>query len=225
MAYYNRAEQLERTLSTIAQSEVKDYELVIVDDASDTPLEGAIRVDPKDKWWTNPCIPFNMAFKEAKGDIIIIQNPECFHYGDVLSYVLNNVRDRVYISFACYAINEDQTKRLRKGLPEIYDRPFGVKERNGWYNNATHRPVGYHFCSAITKRDLDRIGGFDEEYALGVSYDDDDFVYRINNAGLDIKIVNTPFVVHQWHTPFTYKREGWQAKHEINKKLFEQKWL
>jgi GT2 family glycosyltransferase len=75
------------------------------------------------------------------------------------------------------------------------------------------------------KTDLDKVGGFDERYAKGISYDDDDFLYRVNDKGLSIKIVNDPFVIHQYHPPFTYKKEGWQDLHTINKNLFKSTWL
>jgi GT2 family glycosyltransferase len=202
----------------------------MVDDASPVPAKcneaKIIRIEQKDKWWHNPCIPFNMAFKEAKGDVVIIQNPECIHMEDVLSYVHENIRDGLYLSFGCYAINEEETNKLRSGVyPNIYDKAFGLNTRNGWYNHATFRPVGYHFCTAITKSDLDKVGGFDERYAHGISYDDDDLVYRINDKNIEIKIVNHPFVIHQYHAPFTYMREGWQKLHTINKNLFKSLWL
>lgn len=229
MSYYNRKVLLDRTIDSIRRSEFKDIEIIIVDDASPEPLSCAdvnvIRIEPKDKWWHNPCIPFNMGLKRATGDVIVIQNPECIHYGDVLSFVAESIKPKTYLSFACYAINQSQTEQLSLGVwPEIEDKTFSGKERNGYYNHSVFRPVGYHFCSAIMRHDLDKFGGFDPDYGMGISFDDDDFVYRVYNAGMNIKIIDNPFVMHQWHPPFTYKRDGWQPLHERNKKLFEQKW-
>lgn len=230
MAYYQRQELLDRTLETIHNSKIKDYELILVDDASDEPLvcsdAHVVRIEKQDKWWHNPCIPFNLGFGIANGDVVIIQNPECMHMGDILSYVHNNIKEGQYFSFGCYSINEQETKELRVSKsPSIQDKAFGLDQRNGWYNHATFRPVGYHFCSAIMKSDLDKVGGFDERYARGISYDDDDFLYRVNDKGLSIKIINDPFVIHQYHPPFTYKKAGWQDLHAINKNLFKSIWL
>jgi len=230
MAYYDRQEQLNRTMASIRKSAITDYEVIIVDDASPVPVvcEGAkiIRIEPKDKWYHNPCIPFNLAFKHATGNIIIIQNPDCMHSGDILLHAYNNAKSGTYLSYGCYAINKEETEALRKGIyPSVYDKRFGVADRNGWYNNATHRPVGYHFCCAITRKDLDIVGGFDERYAHGISFDDDDLVYRINDKGIKINIINRPFVIHQYHTPFTYNKAGWKELHAINKKLFKETWL
>lgn len=229
MTYYNRQEQLNRTIASIQKSAFKDYEIIIVDDASDIPCKcdvaKIIRIERKDKWWHNPCIPFNMAFKEAKGDVVVIQNPECMHYGDVLQYASEHIQPNVYLSFGCYALNEKETAVLRHNPTiNIQDKRYGLEGRNGYYNHPALRPVGYHFCSVITKQDLDMLGGFDEAYAKGISFDDDDLVYKINDKGMQLKIIGYPIVVHQWHPPFTYKKEGWQQLHAINKKIFQNKW-
>ena len=97
MAYHNRKPLLLHTLRSIAASTQAKYtEVIIVDDGSsdDHRLEDIvddypfviklIRQETEDKWYINPCIPFNLGIKEATGDIIVIQNPECFHLGDVL---------------------------------------------------------------------------------------------------------------------------------------------
>ena len=60
----------------------------------------------------------------------------------------------------------------------------------------------YHFCSAMTKEDLDDLGGFDMRYAQGVGYDDNDFIYRVRLKGMTTKIIDNPFVIHQYHPPF-----------------------
>jgi glycosyltransferase involved in cell wall biosynthesis len=224
MAYFNRKELLDKTLESINKSNIKDYELIIVDDASDDPLvcEGVkvIRIDKKDKWYHNPCVPFNMGFKVAKGDVVLIQNPECYHVGDILSYIQNNIKPNHYLSFACYAMNRRDTDEFNDGkFPVLNNWMFKNPERNGWYNHSYFRPSGYHFCSAIMKLDLDMIGGFDERYAGGISYDDDDFIRRIKEK-MQVSIINNPYVLHQYHNPMSYSVDGMNKLHEINKKLF-----
>lgn len=226
LAFFQRQDQWNRTLESIKKSQVKDYEIIMVDDASDIPLvcpeAKIIRIEPKDKWYHNPCIPYNIGFKQAKGDIVIIQNPECLHVGDVLKYAVDNVKENKYISFGCYAINTTQTDELRDGIfPAIGDYIFSTRHRNGWYNHPVHRPVGYHFCSAITKKDLYRVGGFDERYANGVAFDDDAFIRSIKRLGMEVEIPTDPFVIHQFHTHFAYDDPRvWRPLHEINQRLF-----
>ena len=98
-AYYNRKDLLINTLESLKNSEVKDYEYIVVDDVSSDehriedlqelyPNLKVIRINKEDKWWVNPCIPYNIGFKQIKGDIVIIQNPECKHMGDIMKEAL-----------------------------------------------------------------------------------------------------------------------------------------
>jgi len=229
MTYYNRQTLLDKTLESIHRSAVKDYELIIVDDASDPALvcgeAKIIRIEPQDKWWHNPCIPFNMGIREAKGEIIILQNPECYHIGDVLSYARDNITPNLYLSFACYAFNERETETFHTGaIPILENHTFRHPENNGWYNHSLYRRAKYHFCSAIMKDDMDKLGGFDERYAEGVSYDDDDLVKRIQKQGMRVNIVDNPYVIHQYHRPFSYMVDNMKMLHARNKDLYYSTW-
>ena len=85
-SYYNRKKQFINTLETIKKSdEIDNIEFIVVDDASDEDhriedLLGVysflklIRIEKKDKWWTNPSIPITKAIKQSIGDVIILQN-------------------------------------------------------------------------------------------------------------------------------------------------------
>jgi GT2 family glycosyltransferase len=223
-AYHNRKELLFNTLKSIELNNNIDFEFIVVDDCSDDvhriedftdlfPFLKVIRIEKKDKWYINPCVVFNKGFKEAKGEIIIIQNPECLHIGNVLN-VASKIKDDEYISFGCYSINKEKTENLTnlinnnindlniESLIHIIEpeyKPVGSDGDNGWYNHPMIRPVGYHFCSAITRKNLNDLGGFDERYAMGIAYDDDEFLVRVRKKGLNIKIITHPFVTHQWH--------------------------
>tara|TARA_R110000851_G_scaffold72260_3_gene160243 strand:- start:1516 stop:2289 length:774 start_codon:yes stop_codon:yes gene_type:complete len=218
MSYYNRREQFLRTLSTIQKTKYKNYEVIVVDDGSldehrleDVEGINLIRIDPNTKDYINPCIPFNRAIAAATGDVVILQNPECLHLGDVVSHAANNVTDKNYISYECYSFDQFITERLPKKVDEIMmERIKGTLKQLpqvrpaagdcGWYNHSTIKPTGYHFTSAISKRQLDTLGGFDEKFAHGVGFDDDEFLARVKHLGLEIVIPPIePLVIHQWH--------------------------
>lgn len=239
MAYYNRGRLLETTLRSIMLSECNP-EIIIVDDGSDederiekmTELYDfnikVIRVEPKDKTWTSACIPFNIGFREAKGDIIVIQSPECMHVGDVLKYTEGNVVDNKYIAFACYSANQHHTDTLNRFFfsslnAELVLAPFNNAHpsndgEDGWYNHSEYNPNGFAFCAAMTKKDLDELGGFDERYAHGIGYEDFEFMARIRRKGMSVEIIDNPYVVHQRHKPTDY--EGKKELHNRNHKLF-----
>jgi GT2 family glycosyltransferase len=218
MSYYNRKVQFLRTLSTIRLSQHKDVEIIVVDDGSEESqrledVDGIklIRVEPKDKWYINPCIPFNMGIKEATGDIIMLMNPECLHVDDVISHAVKNVSEDNYISYACYSLDKHMTSRLKprftmkdldgmaKLVTQLYQKRTNHIGGFGWYNHSKIAPMGYHFTSAITKSNMDKLGGFDEQYFDGVGFDDDELLFRIKSMGLKVEIPTEELVIHQWH--------------------------
>jgi len=226
-AYYNRKDLLINTLESLKNSEVKDYEYIVVDDVSSDehriedlqdlyPNLKVIRIEKEDKWWINPCVPFNIGFKEIKGDIVIIQNPECKHVGDVMKKSLE-ITDNEYFSFACYSLDKEST--YNKKDFEILNVAATMDGQLSWYNHSIYRPKGYHFCSVITKKNLEILNGFDQRYSLGLAYDDDEFLFRVNKKGLQIKIIDYPFVAHQWHQSVNYSHLNASELLEKNKNL------
>lgn len=214
MGYYNRLRLLNYTLTTIAKTAHTDYEVIIVDDFSDraNSLKNLNEDFPnmnlkiirmadisKEKDYCNPCIPFNVGFRHSVGDKIIIQNPECCHVGDVLTYTEQNLTDDIYLSYHCYASLPEDLLLLRTGHPiTMHDN---VLSHHGgcWYNHKDIRPCAYHFTSAITRKNLIELNGFDERFATGLNFDDDEFITRVQNKKLNIEFVEDPFVIHQFH--------------------------
>lgn len=253
MAYHNRKQQLSNTLESINHSitdSTDNIEIIIVDDAStlDHSIENlkqkeykfslfVHKIELKDKTWTNPCVPFNIGFNKAKGDVIVIQNPECLHLGNIIEDLKNRINEETYITYAAYSINQNLTNRicaLNHSDPFVYCyvdsivKPFSklsaCANENCWYNHSVFRPSYYHFCSVITRKNLiDKLKGFDQIYANGLGYDDDDFVERIKKLGLKMCIVDDPLVVHQWHYyPGAYIDIGKQQPNlvTLNERLF-----
>lgn len=215
MTYFNRLPLLRHTLSTIDCSTCRDVEIIIVDDFSapehnldtikdefPTLLISVIRMQDEvpTKDYCNPCVPFNVGFRYAKGDIIVLQNPECCHVGDVLEHIANTLTDENYLVFHCFASTVNQLDELHRtnniSIPE--DTKFGPAG-GCWYVHEEHRPLAWHFTSAITTNNLKALNGFDERLAYGRGGDDVEFLYRINHLGLKVEFVRQPFVVHQWH--------------------------
>ena len=209
MAYYNRLPQLRYTLKTIEKSSSKNFEIVIVDDYSseqhslDTLLTefkslnfNIIKMQDINpiKTYVGPSIPYNVGFRKSRGDKIIIQNPECCHIGDVISYTDNNLTDDVYLSFHCFASGKRESNDL------YLNNYLDVTTSAGrWYNHSIHRPASYHFTTAITRKNLIELNGFDEKYAVGFNYDDDELIERIKKKELQIQFVEDPWVIHQYH--------------------------
>lgn len=218
-AYYNRKKLFTRTLKSMLPYYGKiDFEVIVVDDGSDEaerledlqtdfPFLRVIRLEKQNKWYKNPCIPFNIGFEAVKGDKIIIQNPECYHFGAILAYVDAHLKENEYLSFGCFSMDKLNTdddalffdeKNIAK-LIENNNRSFTTDGDLGWYNHSKFRPEAFHFCAAMMSTDLFDLGGFDERYAKGVGYDDDELIWRIKNKKMQIKFIDDQIVLHQNH--------------------------
>ena len=221
MTYYERYNHLKNTLRSFALHgySATDIEVIVVDDASPTePLNQDIANSmpfpikviemPKEKEYSNPCIPFNKGFAMARADVVIIQNAECIHVHNIVDYTLRHITDTRYLSFSCYSIDRPTTMAMfanenwrladLKGL--MNSNIDAVNDGDdAWYNHSDIRPKGFHFCSAITKTNLDAFNGFDSRYAKGIAFDDNEIVYRIRKIGLELRIINEASVIHQWH--------------------------
>jgi glycosyltransferase involved in cell wall biosynthesis len=217
--YYNRKELFYQTLKSISKSKFKDFEFIAVDDGSSSehriedflnefPFLKIIRLEKKNKWYINPCITFNIGLREAKGNIIVIQNPECLHVHDVLTYLNENVNDSNYISISAYGLNPELTSALSQRnenntvaefLNTLPQKPYIGGTALGWYNHSKFRPVHFHFCSSITRSNMAKLNGFDERFAMGIGYDDDEIIVRIKILGLKLHIEDNISVIHQYH--------------------------
>ena len=71
------------------------------------------------------------------------------------------------------------------------------------------------------KKNLDELGGFDERYANGIGYDDDEFLRRVSQR-YNVKFIENPFTIHQYHYNIVnnYTIENASEKVQINKNIF-----
>lgn len=240
MTYYERSPLLRNTLwSFVGHHYGPEVEVIVVDDASiderafppDFPYRFKLRilyVSPEEKWYHNPCIPFNKGFSLARGETVILQNAECLHYDNIVKHAISHVSKANYLSYACYSIDENTTKRIASSKIDFFSDPWITIERkkpssegnNGWYNHSQYNPTAYHFCSAISKQNLMHLGGFDEKYAYGIGYDDNEFLERIRKANLDIRIVDSAIVIHQYHYNRTNNVARMDCLRRRNKELY-----
>jgi glycosyltransferase involved in cell wall biosynthesis len=239
MTYHNRPDQLHLTLRSIFAQE-QDVEIIIVDDASDeglgarTVLEGfqldgleikVLEISKEEKNWINPSVPYNRGFEEITGDVVVIQNAECAHVGPVLQQMRSRVKDVNYVVCPCYSSTEsefNQFKFLSTGNPgpEI-DSIVTPHKESQWYHHPDIFPKWYHFCSGITLKNLERLGGFNEAFAFGYCFEDNDFLLRIRKK-LKLSLESTDhnsYVVHQWH-PKNAELHGGCPLWERNRILF-----
>ena len=247
MAYYNRRPLLFNTLRGLESQKNDGLEIVIVDDGSASEHEifdvcdlfdlniKLLRIEPESKRINckyfpvrlNSCVPYNLGFINASGQKIIMQCPECIHNGNIIEYTKQYLGKRDYFVFATYSINEAILGKIMNGEnPAQAIKPINnrIPSGNGdtaWYAHSVYNPTMLHFCSAITKADLYDLGGFDERYAEGLAYEDNELLMRIRKKRMKVVGIDEPFVIHQFHhSMFTESRDKMSDMMRINGERF-----
>lgn len=232
MAHYNRFPLLYNTLQSIYDKHKHlDVQTIVVDDGS-TKVEGKEKVFefpityiqlPEKKWYKNPVIPYNVGIEYSESDIVMIQNPECYHFDNVIEHTLNNLNDNIYFSYSCYSLPFNKIFDNIKSRSDFKMITSSSNGEEGWYNHSIYRPAGYHFCCSLTRKTLNKINNFSREYAWGNWFDDDDFVQKIKKEkDIEFKIVDDSSVLHQYHYDKnnTYNHINWELVNK-NKTIFE----
>ena len=202
--YFNRRTLILNVLRSFNRS--YPLEIIVVDDGSSDEHQIDDLIEeydltliklPKSEW-KGPTQAYNIGFSQVTGDVILINSSECVHVGDVIGYVYENFKPKDYIAFsACMG---------EPGIEYDYSEDFVAKaqKRGAWWG--VHSSIGNSipYCAAISKEDMDTLGGYDSRFIHGVGFDDYDFVHRIKNLGLKISIIDKPCCFHQWHKPTVY---------------------
>lgn len=239
MAYYNRKKQIINTLNDFKKYNYS-FEVIIIDDDSDNEnkLDDILqnykfpikyKLNKKMKDIINPCVVYNKGFNLIEGRITIIQNPECFHVGNILNYIENHLTLDNYLIFSCFNnIHPNETEIFVKNPEMVYNEELNIGETR-WYIHPDFNNRKLHFCSAIMTDNLKILGGFNEIFKHGIDYDDDSLILDIHNIlKLDSQIVHPAenvFVIHQYHKKFNYLLDNKlkvKELQQLNKKLYNE---
>ena len=247
MTIFNRRRQFLTTLRSIRLTQYPhdDFEVRVIDDGSDSDqkvgdLTGEFdfsiylkEIRPSEKRWQEPIALINQEVRESEGEIVIYQNGECCHVGDVISYAVENTKKGRYIAFGCFNVTQELSAKIdsldridRQAVLDIVGDPPKIMGRawmrggTWWYNHSIHRPVGYYFCASFMKEDYLALGGIDERFQYGIHYADNEFLDRIRKK-MELVFVDDPFVIHQYHEPFLRSRDNYRRLKFRNNRLYE----
>jgi len=249
MAYYTRWPQCRMTLRSLELSKQKhNLEVIIIDDGTideehiikrEQILEFSFpiyvhHIPASIKNWKCPVIPFNYGLRLTRGDWVIIQNPECCHVGDICDFVLTSCDPDEYHTLS---VCVSPSTRVNDQISESMGKVDQLLSFDTWYNHPVHNAWALHFCSAIHKNNLQKIGGFNNSMKEGIDWDDNEFLERDKRVVSKVNIWNPSdshcFCIHLWHIKFTYlenciKSDIWshcprlETLKKQNKVIFEQ---
>lgn len=214
MPYWNRPRELTRSMEAYSkQYPDLQMEFSICDDGSiheltDVPAERVkITRLPQHLNALNPCVPINVAIRQASNDVIVLTNPEVEHREGVLWSMLQKLQGpNDYVMAGC--IEATTGARIAgEGTPLA---PAGGR---------LPIPPGsdLHFCVMFHRELFERVGGFDESYRTGLGCDDNDFVWSLHAAGANF--IRVPHDVYHYRTP-----HRWTGTLEKNAAILNKKW-
>lgn len=212
MTACNRSVQTYFTLKSISNSAYKNIQVILVDDSTTDPIvidklqEYNMHIELiniKNKFWINPGINYNIGFRHIRGGKVVIQNAEVCHSGDVISYVHEHVKDDEYHVFNVCALKDANANNELYKLENILypNRDKIEKLAFMWYQHSLYRNGCYHFLTALTNKSFNKIKGFDIDMGIGVDFDDNAFIWKVQSTGIRLIHANVQVIgVHQWHT-------------------------
>ena len=233
--YYKRLGHLHNTLISFIHhySNRNDYEVIIAEDFKNTQNEedhsalldtlskfcekiNIIHLEVSTETW-NPALGFNDAATQASGEYFVITNPGCFHAINVFSGLDEEFEKdpNSYVICSCW-----NYKGCRLFIEDFNDLGGNGAE---WYQHSAYRNAKFHFCTAISKDNWYKVGGFDNEFALGIDYDDADFRNSVMKARLPLRIRDDLLTLHIDHGSFPSPPNA-QELIKKNKETFQRKW-
>lgn len=166
---YNPEEKLELLLRSLRKSTFKNFETIVVDDASIEPVSATIRLPEN----SGPAAARNAGVRLAKGRVLVFLDCDVTVYPDTLK----NIADK---------FQEDQDLTALTGVWDKHQRSHdffpqfkALRDWSYWINEADRDGYYYLFSTRIAaiKRDVfNRLGGFNEAFR---QMEDVEITYRI----------------------------------------------
>jgi len=222
MPYYKRDFHLYNTLISFAHhyKDRDDFEVVIVEDIKNIEDEGdhnklldvidkfshvnIKRIDSNFVNCYNPAPLFNLGVKESSGKYLILTNPEVFHKVNIFDGLDSLFGQDKNVYVVCGCENVIKYPQYAESFEKF------TYEHHQWYQHSKHRNALFHFCSAISKENYLKIGGFDERYKDGIAHDDNDFRDTVFKNKIKVLVNDNLHTLHLAHdSAFSFvKDEG-----------------
>ncbi len=221
--------------SLLANTEVSDYELIVVDNASsdDTPAylralarahpRVRVRLSDRNLGFAAAC---NRGMAMARGRALVLLNndtiPPRWWLGDLLRHLADPLVG---------AVGPVTNRICNEAQIEAGYGLYGELMRFAWERRERHAgerrdiPTLTMFCFALTRSTWERIGPIDERFGLG-TLEDDDYCLRIRRAGLRLVSAEDVFVHHFDKGSFgeLVSAGEYDALLRENRARFERKW-
>jgi GT2 family glycosyltransferase len=190
---YNGADTLRECMTSIFKSDYKNFEVILVDDAS---IDNSVSIGKEfnctvielkeNKGAANAR---NIGTKQAKGDIIFFTDSDCLVQKNTITNIVEIFGKRSDLT----ALIGSYT--LRTPVKNFITTFHNLRHH---YTHQTSREEAMTFwtgCGAIRKDVFEKLGGFDIEFKAA-TIEDIELGYRLSRAGYKIQLNKDVFVTH-----------------------------
>lgn len=220
--------------SILARSKYDNYELIIVDNNSNSETIKVLKTYTNNKRikliFNKTNLGFaggnNTGLRVAKGEYLILINNDVRVTPGWISRLINHVNKPNVGIVGPVTNNIGNEAKI-----DIIYNPENIlkleKEATSYtyshWNQTTELNKLAAFCWIKTRQTFNEIGYLDDRFGRGL-FEDDDYCMRVKKAGKKIMLVEDVFIHHyggkttKWNTP------EYQKLFNVNKKIFEDKW-
>ena len=64
---------------------------------------------------------YNIGIRYASKEVVMLQNAEVCHVGDILSFTANTIKPSDWLTFNCYGLNKETTNKVYAGDSLSYE--------------------------------------------------------------------------------------------------------
>jgi glycosyltransferase involved in cell wall biosynthesis len=220
---YNRDNLLKLGLESIARQEHPNLEVIVVNDGLQGDAENITKehnfkyiftgerntIKP---FWRTPGPAINEGVRLSTKEVLVLSCAEMYH----LQYnTLELLTHPLYTNTNLLCIPDGKDDVTGKYLHKLQNQGHSIQELKRCNNLKVQLP----FLMAVWKQYFTELGGYDEDMASGMSFDDDDIVERLLAYGCEYKdtLAECVHLFHDRSTPT--KRDRGRFDH--NKHIFE----
>ena len=194
-------EALRRTVENIRGATTTPYEIIIVEDKPDDSTMGLLDL------------------LAGQGIRVIINAEMCG-----VEPALNQGFQAAKGEYICL-LTTDVT--VPAGWTAAMSEALNAHGEYGWVALPCEQTGFFAGCSMMTREAYNKVGLWDEAYAEGYGFSDDDYLRRMWDAGYDPHIVDGLTVIHgesKSRTRRIYGEAGASERFALSKRIFEERW-
>jgi hypothetical protein len=155
----------------------------------------------KNKNYIGSGLNYDLGIKETNNDIIILQNSEVMHFGNIIDEIIDKSNINNYIISNTININSlDENNNIYNDLNILTD--YTNDNKHYWNTHYKYNNRNLHYLISFNKKILKENLLFDKDFYLNPYFEDDALVLRISNFFnlTKINIVNDKiYSVHLYH--------------------------